>query len=256
MTMTRTALFDIGNTSLKCAIAIGGTIQHIAAAEHAALSSRKLKQMLKRLLATGEIDGAIACCVAPDRGRILKRAWSGLSTRRIVFLNHQMKMPISLKGYPRAATIGADRLASASASYARCRTGHIVIDAGTAATVDCVSADGVFLGGAIAPGPEVMQGYLSAKTGLLPDIEYGGAIPKVGRSTSGAMKIGVRVGYASLLQGIVEHLGEGAFGSKSKVPIVVTGGHAKRVADGLTADCQIIRNLTLSGLALIYNLNL
>ncbi len=253
--MNRIAVFDIGNTSLKCAIASGGKLQHLAVADHATLSGQKLGRVIRELASTGEVDGAIACCVAPAHGKAVREWWGAATRLPLVFLNHRMKMPIALKGYPSPATIGADRLASASASYATCKGRHMVIDAGTAATIDCIDTDGRFMGGAIAPGPDVMTSYLSAQTDLLPEIDCKGVIPKVGRSTAGAMKIGVKVGYASLMQGVVDHLKKGAFGKDQKIPVFVTGGHAKRVAGGLTTSCRISKNLTLAGLALIYDLN-
>ncbi len=250
--MSRIAVIDIGNTSLKFARAIDGKCEAITALDHSATSSKKMMQALKGI--AGDLDGAIACSVSPTHVGRVRDAWRTVSRRPLLLLSHRMKMPIALK-YPKPATIGPDRLAAASASYTRMKVAHIIIDAGTAVTVDCVDAKGRFLGGAIAPGPAVMSEYLASSTGLLPEIEMSGAIPKVGRSTEGAMRIGVRVGYAALLNSVVEHLRMGAFNGDD-VPVVVTGGYSRQVARDLKCSTKLLQNLTLEGLAIIYELNM
>jgi type III pantothenate kinase len=251
--MSTIAVFDIGNTSLKYTHATNGKCGNVTLCEHAATSQRKLSQELRSLARTEDLSGAIACCVAPKQGTRIREAWRSVSRRPLVFLNHRMKMPIELK-YAQPATIGSDRLAAASASFNRLKCAHMVIDAGTAVTVDCVDGKGRFLGGAIAPGPAVMTDYLSSNTGLLPQMNYSGAVPNVGRSTEGAMRIGVRVGYASMLNSIVEHLRTGAFAG-ADVPILVTGGYAKRIVKRMDGNFRIVNYMTLEGLALVYEMN-
>ena len=129
------------------------------------------------------------------------------------------------------------------------------MDAGTAVTVDCADAKGRVIGGAIAPGPAVMRNYLSANTGLLPQINYSGAVPKVGRSTEGAMRIGVRVGYRAMLNSIVKHVRSGAFGDKD-VPLIATGGFAREALRGVEGKWKSVSHLTLEGLGMIYELNI
>ncbi len=252
--MPRIAVFDVGNTSLKFALVQNGRPGPPSVHEHDALTPKKLLQVLKGLAKDKQIEGAIACSVSPANCTRLREAWRSVSRIPLLFLNHHMKLPIALK-YPQPATIGPDRLAAASASFVRLRKAHIVIDAGTAITVDCIDEKGRFLGGAIAPGPAVMTDYLASSTGLLPKMEFSGAVPKIGRSTEGAMRIGVRVGYGAMINAIVNHLQKGAFDQR-KVPLLVTGGHARKAARELRQDTKVVSGLTLEGLAIIYQLNM
>lgn len=253
--MSSIAVIDIGNTSLKFARASSGKCGSVTALPHEGLNPRRLTKALKSIMTAEALDGAIACCVAPDHVGRVRDAWRTVSRRPLLFLSHRMKMPITLK-YPKPETIGPDRLAAASASYSRMKKAQIVVDAGTAVTVDCVDATGQFLGGAIAPGPAVMSKYLASNTGLLPEIDFTGAVPKIGRSTEGAMRIGVRVGYAALINGIVNHLRCGAFQGARDVPVVITGGYARQLARDIDCPTTIRDNLTLEGLAIIYELNM
>lgn len=248
------AVFDVGNTSLKFAVSQSKRLGPASVHEHDSLTPKRLIQVLKALARDSEIEGAIACSVSPINCTRLREAWRSVSRIPLLFLNHRMKLPIALK-YPQPATIGPDRLAAASASYARLQKAHIVIDAGTAVTVDCIDDKGRFLGGAIAPGPAVMTEYLSSSTGLLPKMDFSGAVSKIGRSTEGAMRIGVRVGYRAMLNAIVTHLSEGAFDGRS-VPLLVTGGHARKAARDLQDNAKVVHGLTLEGLAIVYELNM
>ena len=251
--MRKIAVFDVGNTSLKFAVAANGRVGRVVAIENSTATIRNLGNALEQIARKAGIGGAIACSVAPASAKRLTAAWRSVSRIPLVFLNHRMRMPIELE-YPKPATIGPDRLAAASASYWRIKGAHIVMDAGTAVTVDCVDKDGRFIGGAIAPGPAVMEGYLSSNTGLLPRMDFSGRVPKVGRSTEGAMQIGVRVGYGAMLKAIVAHLRQGAFDGED-VPVVLSGGYAREAAGELGERCRIMPALTLQGLALIYEMN-
>jgi type III pantothenate kinase len=251
--MRKAAVFDVGNTSLKFALAANGRAGKAVVIDNSVASVARLTQALESVARERGLCGALACSVAPAGARRLSEAWRRLSSVPLQFLHCKMRMPIELE-YPRPASIGADRLAVASASYRRVKGAHIVIDAGTAVTVDCVDGKGHFIGGAIAPGPAVMTGYLSSTTGLLPKMDYAGPVPAVGRSTRGAMKIGVRVGYGAMLRAIVQHMREGAFGG-ARIPLVVSGGYARQAARELGEKCIVVEGLALEGLALIYELN-
>jgi len=251
--MSRLALFDIGNTALKTASFDGGKLADASSYLYEKMTPHRLTQICRGHSKPRQPDSAMACCVAPEEGSKLREAWRSVSRVPMVFINHKMKMPIELK-YPLPATIGTDRLAVASASYSIVKGEHIVISVGTALTCDCVDAKGRFLGGSIGAGPGLMIDYLASRTGQLPSIDLAGRVPAIGRSTEGAMRIGVRVGFAGMLNGIVNYLVSGPFEGRS-VPLILTGGHSGNVAGMLSRKCRIIKDLSLQGLALIYGMN-
>lgn len=252
--MSRVTLFDIGNTALKAASFDGRQISDPASCLYDRMTPRKLAQVCRGYAKPELPDAAIACCVSPAQGAKVREAWKSVSSVPLVFVNHKMKMPIGLKKYPLPASIGTDRLACASASYSIVKDEHIVISVGTALTCDCVDSRGLFLGGSIGAGPNLMLEYLAARTGQLPRIDFSGSVPAIGRSTEGAMRIGARVGFACMLNGILEHLESGAFKGRH-VPLILTGGYAKTAVRILSRKSRVIPDLSLRGLSIIYGMN-
>jgi type III pantothenate kinase len=144
-------------------------------------------------------------------------------------------------------------LANASAAEARYGAPVIVADFGTALTFDVVSAEGAYVGGAIAPGLPLMVDYLAEKTALLPRIRLTGRCAGVGRSTPGAMRIGARIGYRGIVREIVGYLTDSMGGKKPR--LCATGGYARWALAGLDLPFEFDRNLTFHGLIRIYGLN-
>jgi type III pantothenate kinase len=156
--------------------------------------------------------------------------------------------PIANRYEPPVA-VGADRLANAAAAYAELRAACIVVDAGTAVTVDAVSAEGAFQGGAILPGAVLMARALTEGTALLPELELAGTESAIGRSTAAAMSSGVLRGLAGAIDRLIADAREELGGAEH---VLITGGDAERLR-GLTATRMDHRpHLGLAGLALAY----
>jgi type III pantothenate kinase len=125
----------------------------------------------------------------------------------------------------------------------------IVVDCGTAATVDMLAADGTFLGGAILPGPTLMARALADGTSKLPEVAALGASPPPpmpGRSTHEAIAAGIGFG----IQGAVARLvaeGQAALGGDAEV--ILTGGWRGAVRAALPGATEI-PDLVLHGIAL------
>lgn len=105
-------------------------------------------------------------------------------------------------GYKNAAQLGVDRWLVVVAAYAKTQTACMVIDCGTAITVDYIGADGVHLGGCIAPGLRLMSSALNCNTQLVSDVSnvIGGEPLLAGRDTQVAVGLGIR----SMLTGFVK----------------------------------------------------
>ena len=130
-------------------------------------------------------------------------------------------MPIR---YDNPSEVGADRIVNAIAGYERYHTGLIIIDFGTATTFDCVSREGVFMGGAIAPGLIISCEALFEKASKLPRMEIFARPEKViATDTINAMNVGIIYGYAGLVDGIVNRMKK-ELGYEVKV--LATGGIA------------------------------
>ena len=143
-------------------------------------------------------------------------------------------------------TVGADRLLNAIAAYARTGTATIVADVGSAVTVDLVSQQGSFCGGAIAPGPEMMLRALRNQTERLPECALAKPPSPVGHSTTDAMRSGAYWGVVGLVEHLVSRI---RAAQAAHAPVLVTGGGGEFVAGEMTTEAEYVPTLTLEGLA-------
>ena len=138
-------------------------------------------------------------------------------------------------------------------------TPAIVVDFGTATTFDCVSRDGAYVGGAIAPGLELGIEALAARTARLPQIELKEPEKAIGTDTVSAMQSGVVIGYRALTVGLLDRIKlELARTEKvdlENIQVVLTGGlSAAPWARGLLGVDAIDPELTIKGLAIMWAL--
>jgi len=155
-----------------------------------------------------------------------------------------------LTDYP--AEVGADRILNALATHRLHGSPAIVVDFGTATTFDAVSADGDYLGGAIAPGLGIAAEALFSRTAKLPRIELVAPPKAIGRNSIHAMQSGLVLGYIGLIEGLVTRI-RAELGGQAKV--IGTGGLAPLLAKETNIIETVDQMLTLEGLRLMYELN-
>lgn len=157
-----------------------------------------------------------------------------------------LPVPIATQLDPETIT-GADRLLNALAAWTTVQQACVVVDAGTAVTVDFVDGTGVFQGGAIAPGARMQLRALHEHTDALPDLTY--AVPDddaFGRSTAQAMLRGVHFGIRGMMHALVERYAE----AYEAYPMVIaTGGDAAVLFGDDELVDRIVPDLTLMGIA-------
>lgn len=147
------------------------------------------------------------------------------------------------------AEVGADRLVNSVAAVEKYGCPLITVDLGTAITLDVVSKERNYIGGAIAPGLSVSVETLFSRTARLPQIPLTAPERAIGRNTKHAIQSGIVYGYAGLLDALVERIW-GELGVKTKV--VATGGHAEIIAGNSRTITDIEPWLTLDGLLILY----
>lgn len=154
--------------------------------------------------------------------------------------------------YENPLEVGADRIVSSVAAFSKYGGPAIVVDFGTATTFDAISAEGEYLGGAIAPGIQIAAEALSMKTAKLPRIEI--KIPKkaIGRTTVSSMQSGLYFGYIGLVTNIINKF-KNELGSQAKV--VATGGFASLIFEKIDQIDIYERHLVLEGLRIIHERN-
>ena len=141
--------------------------------------------------------------------------------------------------------VGEDRLLNAAAAFDILKQACVVVDAGTAITVDFVDGAGTFHGGAIAAGAQLQLDALNTRTYQLPQVELARPDEPIGHNTVDAMKSGVYYGLRGMVRELVEQYAEkiGAF------PMVVaTGGDGNLLFRDYELVDRVIPNLTMMGL--------
>ncbi len=153
--------------------------------------------------------------------------------------------------YDNPKEVGADRIANAVAAYQLYRGPTMVVDFGTATTVDVVSERGEYLGGAIAPGIEISLDALFARAAALPRVDLVEPRNVIGKSTVESIQSGALYGYAAQADGLCRRVRDQVGPSA----VVATGGLAEVMVPHLSVGPHHEPWLTLCGLRLIYQRN-
>ena len=153
--------------------------------------------------------------------------------------------------YP--SRLGADRIASAAGAFALMGGPLIVVTSGTATTIDCVTENGRFLGGAIAPGPAMFTEYLASSAELLPRVAFPARVPPIGRSTIGALQVGSGAGYPGMVEGIIKYLSASLI-KRGTNAICVTGGGAPCLRK-MKIPVRVEKDLTFLGMLTLWQMN-
>jgi type III pantothenate kinase len=197
------------------------------------------------------IDGAIISCVVPPMQRTVEvvcREYFRIDPLT-VGPGTKTGMPIL---YDNPKEVGADRIVNAVAAYERTRDTTIVVDFGTATTLDFLSARGEYIGGIITPGPGIALEALYQRAAKLYRVEIAKPPSVVGRNTIQAIQSGVIHGYAAMIDGLVGRIQE-ENGVTARV--LATGGFALLLASESATIEEVDEFLTLDGLRILYARN-
>ena len=224
---------DIGNTLVKLALFDGDRLADRYASER--FTRAEADALFRRW--TGA-DRAIAAATGAD-GRDVAAL---LRERTDYLLEFRPGMPTPIaNAYLTPETLGCDRLAAAVGAAARYPGRNVlIVDFGTAITIDQVSADGVFRGGNISPGVQMRFRALHDYTAALPLCESCEDQTLLGRSTVEAIRQGVMNGIAFEIEGYIARL----FPEIDALSIIFTGGDAKffvkRIKNTIFAHCDLV----------------
>ena len=154
--------------------------------------------------------------------------------------------------YEPPGDVGADRIVNGVAAFAAYGGPVIVVDFGTATTLDVVTRKGEYLGGVICPGVGISADALFQRAARLPrvDVRHPGKV--IGRSTVGSIQSGMYFGYAAMVEGLIARL-RAELGEPARV--VATGGLAETLAGEIPSIEAVDPVLTLTGLRLIWERN-
>jgi type III pantothenate kinase len=148
--------------------------------------------------------------------------------------------------------VGADRIANAVASFHLYEGPTIMVDFGTATTCDAISADGEYLGGAIAPGVEISLDALVGRAAALRQVEIVEPRSVLGRSTVESIQSGIVYGFAAQVDGLCARIED----ELGECTVVATGGLSPLIAPFAESIDHVEPWLTLHGLRLVHAMNL
>lgn len=205
--------------------------------------------LILRGLLEGRPDGG-----APARGVIasvvppLDRVWSDAFVRlRLPLRRVDATSPLPIRlDVDEPSTVGADRVVNTLAVSLLHGRNAVVVDLGTATTFDCITADGTFLGGAIAPGPRAGVDRLTERSSKLPSIDLRPPERAIGRATVPALESGVFWSIVDGIDGVVRRL-LAEWGPADPL-VLATGGLAPLVAPHCDTVSSVDPFLTLRGL--------
>ncbi len=251
-------VFDIGNTETTLGLFDGEALRaHWRMVTDVSRTPDELALVLRGLLAArdaspSDVTGCAIASVVPALTEPLSEACRALFGGDPIVVDARAPLPITLDVLE-PLTVGADRIVNTLAASRLLERDTIVVDLGTATTFDCITADGVFLGGVIAPGVRSSAETLFRKTSKLPATELTAPDRVIGRRTEDCIRSGVVYGAAEGVDGIVRRI-KGEWPTP-RVPLVVaTGGLAHLIQPHCREVERLEPDLTLVGLRLAHEI--
>ena len=250
---------DIGNTQTVLGLFDGeetrgqwrvATEAHRTADELAVVYAALLRMRGLRL---GDVDAMIVSSVVPA----LARSYTDLASKffGVPFYGVTAGMKTGLANrYDDPGSVGADRIVNAVATGRHYGFPAIIVDIGTATTVEAVDGESNYLGGAILTGLNVSLEALVARTAKLPSVDLDQAPPRViATNTPDSLRSGFIYGYAGALDALIRRSRE-EMGAEAPC-VIATGGPAGAVVPYCEEIQEFDPDLTLKGLRILYEMN-
>ena len=256
---------DVGNTQTVVGVydpdasgsgAADGLVDHWRLSTDPQRTADELSVVIRSLLHTVGVDfdtdvGGVTICSGVPRLlaglRELVRRQLGIHPV-VVGPGVRTGMPIH---YDNPREVGADRIANAVAAYDLYGGPTVVVDFGTGNNFDVISADGAFMGGAIAPGIEISLDALFGRAAALGAVELTEPRSVIGKTTVESIQSGALYGFTAMIDGMnarfLDELGD--------ANIVATGGLAHLIAPISTTIEHVEPFLTLHGLRIVHARN-
>ncbi|HYF14118.1 MAG TPA: type III pantothenate kinase [Phycisphaerales bacterium] len=237
----------VGNTRTRAGLFRGEEL--VAARSALNTDPAELRSVLAELMRETSASDAVPV-IAGVNPRALEAAATAMgeaAERGVLRIGDDLPVPLT-HTLTDASTLGQDRALCALAAAKRAEQACVVVDAGTAITVDFIDGEGVFHGGVIAPGLRMMLKSLHTGTGALPDLDFEApedAEGPYGKSTRHAMLLGVVHAAKGLVRYTVERFAETY---QAYPQIIATGGDAPTLFENDEVVEHIVPDLQLMGI--------
>ena len=248
---------DIGNTMVTIGVFNDtGLASTMRAATDSRRSADEYGLLLTSLLQLNgiqreQITEVSMCSVVPPLTGVFEEVASKYFRVPLLTVTGSLRTGLEI-AYDNPRDVGADRISDAVAAKMLYGYPTIIVDFGTATVFDVISPEGVYLGGAIAPGISVAAEALFLNTSQLRRIELTPPPSAIGQNTTAALQAGLVLGYAELVKGLVGRIKNELGGYAT---VVATGGLANVLSPETGVFDHINPDLTLIGLRQIYELN-
>jgi type III pantothenate kinase len=198
-----------------------------------------------------QVDAVVMASVVPPLTGTLIEAVRNYLQQQPLVVDSSVQTGVRLR-YDDPSQVGADRIVDAAAVHKLYGGPACVVDFGTATTFDAITAEGDYLGGAIAPGIGIASEALFQRAAKLPKVELRRPPAAIGRNTVHSMQSGLLFGYVGLVEGMVARF-RAELGPQMKV--IATGGLAELIAHETPIIEIVAPWLTLDGLRIIWEMN-
>ena len=249
---------DVGNTNITLGLYDdGGALgpRWRLATEHNRMSDEYGIMLISLFqhagVTAGDVDGIAMASVVPPLTSTFQQACEKYLGQPPLVVDAGVKTGVRVK-YDDPKGVGADRVVDAAAVQKLYGGPACIVDLGTGTTFDAISAEGDYLGGAIAPGLGIAADALFQRTAKLPKVDLIRPPSVIGRNTVNAIQSGLIFGYVGLVEGMVARF-RGELGPAMKV--IGTGGLAGLIAQETKVIDIIAPWLTLDGLKIVWELN-
>lgn len=247
---------DIGNTNITLGVWNGrvwGQQWRLQTAAEKTVDEfgLTLKALLREYALEEAIERVALCSVVPwltNTFLTVSRQYLGVAALNLTYqLDSGLRM-----GHDNPAEVGADRIANSVAAYHLFPGPSIVIDMGTATKFELLTADGVFIGGVIAPGLRLAADALASRAAQLRSVPLQAPPALIATNTIHAIQSGLIFGYTAMLEKMVERLRQAhPDNGRYPIPVLGTGGNINLVRDHTTIFDTVDPWLTLTGLRLV-----
>ncbi len=248
---------DVGNTQTVLGLFDAeDLVGHWRISTNASLTGDELRVKVSGLLALDghswtDVDHVILSSVVPR----LTSAWEDVTRVAcacdLLVVGPGLKTGMPIR-YDNPHEVGADRIVNGVAAYERLGGPVIVVDFGTATTIDVIDAEGSYLGGAIAPGVETSAEALFSKAARLSKVDLEAPLHAIGTNTRASVQAGLMLGEAAMVDGLVRKVWAEL---DVEAPVIATGGLAERMGPLCETIGHVDLDLTLEGLRIVYARN-
>lgn len=230
-------VIDAGNTAVKLAVFDSSKMEYLLTVDYTEVASA-LASLFDEY---PDINSVLLSSVGP--WTLEEEEWLPAACT-LFLLDQELKLPYKM-AYGTPETLGKDRMALAAAAVSHYPGQNVlVIDAGTCLTYDLITADAVYLGGAISPGVRMRYSAMHEGTSALPNLEPHAPEDLIGTSTADSMHSGVVNGICFEIEGAVERY-------KLRLPdltVILTGGDTQFLSKQLKNTIFAHSNFLLQGL--------